>query len=163
MAKQQKLPHICQAVCDVNSTGVNLQLTRGFAFEKFSPIERLVGNFQFHAQNNKIERRAHHNERSLTPSDGTITKHTHLWPVLGRRHVVTTKQCKIFSDFSGSRRMAKVKSKFVKVLLKSIVTNHEVILVKFRALDNLEVLRYDPWLQAPSIYREVKKISSYKR
>lgn len=59
--------------------------------------------------------------------------------------------------------MAKVKSKFVKVLLKSIVTNHEVILVKFRALDNLEVLRYDPWLQAPSIYREVKKISSYKR
>lgn len=59
--------------------------------------------------------------------------------------------------------MAKVKSKFVKVLIQSIVTKHEAVIVKFRALDSIEVLRYDPWLQAPCIYKEVKKISSYKR
>lgn len=59
--------------------------------------------------------------------------------------------------------MAKVKSKFVKVLLESIVTKHQVILVKLRALDSIEVLRYDPMLQAPCLYREVKKISSYSR
>lgn len=59
--------------------------------------------------------------------------------------------------------MAKAKSKFVKVLVQSIVTNHQVILVKFRTLDPIEVLRWDPLLQSPSIYREIKKISSYKR
>ena len=58
--------------------------------------------------------------------------------------------------------MAKARSKFVKVLLESIVTKHQVILVKLRTLEPLEVLRYDPQLQAPSLYREVKKISSYK-
>lgn len=59
--------------------------------------------------------------------------------------------------------MAKAKSKFIKVLLESVVTKHQVILVKLRALESLEVLRYDPMLQAPCLYREVKKISSYKR
>lgn len=59
--------------------------------------------------------------------------------------------------------MAKIKSKFVKVLCESIVTKHQVILVKLRALEPIEVMRYDPMLQAPSIYREVKKISSYSR
>lgn len=57
--------------------------------------------------------------------------------------------------------MAKVKSKHVKVLLESIVTKHQIILVKLRALETLKVLRYDPLLQAPCIYKEVKKISSY--
>lgn len=59
--------------------------------------------------------------------------------------------------------MAKAKSKFVKVLLESIVTRHQCIHIKLRTLDPLEVLRYDPMLQAPSLYREVKKISSHKR
>ena len=59
--------------------------------------------------------------------------------------------------------MAKAKSKFIKVLVESIVTKHQLILIKLRTLEPLEVLRYDPMLQAPSIYREVKKISSHKR
>lgn len=59
--------------------------------------------------------------------------------------------------------MAKAKSKFIKVLVESIVTKHQVILIKPRLLEPLEVLRYDPLLQAPSIYRETKKIGSHKR
>lgn len=59
--------------------------------------------------------------------------------------------------------MAKAKSKFVKVLIESIVTRHKAILIRARALEPIEVLRYDPLLQAPSIYKEVKKISSHKR
>ena len=59
--------------------------------------------------------------------------------------------------------MAKAKSKFIKVLVESIVTKHQLILIKLRTLEPLEVLRYDPMLQAPSISREVKKISSHKR
>jgi hypothetical protein len=59
--------------------------------------------------------------------------------------------------------MAKAKSKFIKVLVESIVTRHSIILIKPRVSEPLEVLRYDPLLQAPCIYREVKKISSHKR
>lgn len=59
--------------------------------------------------------------------------------------------------------MARARSKFIKVLLESIVTKHQVILLKLRTLDNLEVFRYDPLLQAPSLYREVKKIGSHSR
>lgn len=58
--------------------------------------------------------------------------------------------------------MAKAKSKFIKVLLESIVTQHQVILVRLRTLEPLEVLRYDPKLQAPCLYREKEKIGSYK-
>lgn len=59
--------------------------------------------------------------------------------------------------------MAKAKSKFVKVLCQSIVTGHKHINIKLRTLDKLEILRYDPWLQAPCIYRETEKIGSHKR
>lgn len=58
--------------------------------------------------------------------------------------------------------MARVKSKLVIVLLESIVTKHQITLVKLRSLESLEVLRYDPMLQAPCIYKEVKKLASYK-
>jgi len=59
--------------------------------------------------------------------------------------------------------MAKAKSKFVKVLLESIVTKHEVILIRLRTADPLQVLRYDPQLQAPCLYKEVKKVSSHSK
>lgn len=55
------------------------------------------------------------------------------------------------------------KSKFVKVLCESIVTQHQVVLIKLRTLDPITVLRYDPLLQKPSIYKEVKKVSSHTR
>lgn len=59
--------------------------------------------------------------------------------------------------------MAKAKSKFIKVLVESIVTKHQAILIRARTIEPLEVLRYDPMLQGPCIYRETKKISSHKR
>lgn len=59
--------------------------------------------------------------------------------------------------------MVKAKSKFVKVLLESIVTKHPVVLLRLRTTENLEVLRYDPWLQGPCLYREKKKIGSHTR
>lgn len=59
--------------------------------------------------------------------------------------------------------MARAKSKLVIVLLESIVTGHKVILCKPRLVDKLEVLRYDPMLQGPCLYREIEKVASYKR
>lgn len=59
--------------------------------------------------------------------------------------------------------MAKVKSSLVKVLLESIVTQHQIVLVRLRNLEPLKVLRYDPMLQAPCIYKEIKKLSSYNK
>jgi len=60
-------------------------------------------------------------------------------------------------------KMAVTRSKFVKVIVESIVTKHRVIFIKLRTLEPLEVLRYDPLLQAPCIYKEVEKIGSHKR
>ena len=59
--------------------------------------------------------------------------------------------------------MARAKSKFIKVLIESIVSGHKVIHIRSRAIDPIEVLRFDPKLQAPCIYREVEKIGSHKR
>lgn len=53
------------------------------------------------------------------------------------------------------------KSKFIKVLCQSIVTKHKVVLIRPRILEAIKVLRYDPRLQKPCIYKEVKKLSSY--
>lgn len=58
--------------------------------------------------------------------------------------------------------MAVPKSKFIKVICESIVTNHRIVLIRLRELEALEILRWDPKLQSPCIYKEIEKIGSHK-
>lgn len=54
----------------------------------------------------------------------------------------------------------KAKSKDVMVLMESIVSGHQFNLIRERLADKLEVVRFDPYIQRMSIYRERKKIRS---
>lgn len=54
----------------------------------------------------------------------------------------------------------KAKSKDVMVLMESIVSGHQFNLIRERLADKLEVVRFDPYIQRMSIYRERKKLRS---
>lgn len=58
--------------------------------------------------------------------------------------------------------MAKAKSKFILVLLESIVSKHKFVQLRARLDDKLELWRFDPYIQKYSIYKEVKKVKSIK-
>lgn len=58
--------------------------------------------------------------------------------------------------------MAKVKSKFVLVLLESIVSKHKFVQKRARVDDKLELWKFDPYVQKYSIYKEIKKVKSIK-
>ncbi|XP_076359914.1 mitochondrial ribosomal protein L33 [Tachypleus tridentatus] len=56
--------------------------------------------------------------------------------------------------------MGKAKSKFIMVLMRSIVSGHHIVTTRPRLADKLEFIKYDPYIQKKSLYREVKKIRS---
>ncbi|XP_026752687.1 39S ribosomal protein L33, mitochondrial [Galleria mellonella] len=56
----------------------------------------------------------------------------------------------------------KAKSKLIMVLMESAVSGHKFVTIRERLADKLEILRYDPYIQEESLYRERKKIRSIK-
>lgn len=58
--------------------------------------------------------------------------------------------------------MAKAKSKFILVLLESIVSKHKVVQKRARLDDKIELWKFDPYIQRFSIYKEIKKVKSLK-
>ncbi|XP_039756945.1 39S ribosomal protein L33, mitochondrial [Pararge aegeria] len=58
--------------------------------------------------------------------------------------------------------LKKAKSKNIMVMMESIVTGHKFNTVRERLADKLELIRFDPFIQRESIYKEKKKIRSIK-
>ncbi|CAN8022349.1 unnamed protein product [Ixodes persulcatus] len=58
--------------------------------------------------------------------------------------------------------MAKAKSKFILVLLESLVSKHKVVLKRARLDEKTEKWMFDPYIQSFSIYKEIKKLKSLK-
>ncbi|KAM3958792.1 mitochondrial ribosomal protein L33 [Aphomia sociella] len=56
----------------------------------------------------------------------------------------------------------KAKSKMIMVLMESAVSGHKFLAIRERLADKLELLRFDPYIQHESLYRERKKIRSLK-
>ncbi|EDX01219.1 39S ribosomal protein L33, mitochondrial [Drosophila yakuba] len=54
----------------------------------------------------------------------------------------------------------KVKSKRIMVVLESVVSGHQYNAFRDRLADKLEIIRFDPYIQQDSLYRERKKIRS---
>ncbi|KAI2795845.1 hypothetical protein BLOT_016403 [Blomia tropicalis] len=50
------------------------------------------------------------------------------------------------------------KSKFLFVLLKSMVSGHKVIAIRPRIKEEVQMLRFDPFVEQYVVYKEVKKI-----
>lgn len=57
---------------------------------------------------------------------------------------------------------AKAKSKNVLVMCESLASGHRVNLLRERNADKMEFIRYDPWINEESLYKEVKKLKSVK-
>ncbi|XP_045774187.1 39S ribosomal protein L33, mitochondrial [Maniola jurtina] len=58
--------------------------------------------------------------------------------------------------------LKKAKSKNIMVMMESIVSGHRFNTVRERLADKLELIRFDPFIQRESIYKEKKKIRSIK-
>ncbi|XP_063228857.1 large ribosomal subunit protein bL33m [Bacillus rossius redtenbacheri] len=58
--------------------------------------------------------------------------------------------------------LKKVKSKNIMVLMESMVSGHHRIMIRERLGDKLECIRFDPYVQLMSVYKERKKIRSLK-
>ncbi|XP_037935994.1 39S ribosomal protein L33, mitochondrial [Teleopsis dalmanni] len=56
--------------------------------------------------------------------------------------------------------LKKVKSKRVMVLMESVVSNHQFTAMRDRLADKLELIRFDPYIQQESLYRERRRIRS---
>ncbi|KAH8237470.1 hypothetical protein KR038_005972 [Drosophila bunnanda] len=56
--------------------------------------------------------------------------------------------------------LKKVKSKRIMVVLESAVSGHQFNAFRDRLADKLEIIRFDPYIQKESLYRERKKIRS---
>ncbi|XP_016980169.1 39S ribosomal protein L33, mitochondrial [Drosophila rhopaloa] len=54
----------------------------------------------------------------------------------------------------------KVKSKRIMVLLESVVSGHQYNAFRDRLAEKLEIIRFDPYIQQESLYRERKRIRS---
>ncbi|XP_017133330.1 39S ribosomal protein L33, mitochondrial [Drosophila gunungcola] len=54
----------------------------------------------------------------------------------------------------------KVKSKRIMVVLESVVSGHQYNAFRDRLAEKLEIIRFDPYIQQESLYRERKKIRS---
>ncbi|EDV91994.1 39S ribosomal protein L33, mitochondrial [Drosophila grimshawi] len=54
----------------------------------------------------------------------------------------------------------KVKSKRIMVVLESVVSGHKFNAFRERLAEKLEVIRFDPYIQQDSLYRERKRIRS---
>ncbi|KAI5642882.1 hypothetical protein NE865_05180 [Phthorimaea operculella] len=58
--------------------------------------------------------------------------------------------------------LKKAKSKYIMVLMESVVSGHKWIGLRERLADKLEIIRFDPYIQQESLYKERKKIRSIK-
>ncbi|XP_018318575.1 39S ribosomal protein L33, mitochondrial-like [Agrilus planipennis] len=58
--------------------------------------------------------------------------------------------------------LKRVKSKRIMVQMESVVSGHRYIAIRDRLAEKLEVIKFDPFLQTESLYREKKKIRSMK-
>jgi large subunit ribosomal protein L33 len=59
--------------------------------------------------------------------------------------------------------MAKIKGKFILVLLESLSgSGHQFAWKRLRLADKLEMYRFDPWVRDWVIYREKKKLKTLK-
>jgi len=56
--------------------------------------------------------------------------------------------------------LKKAKSKNIMVQMVSAVTGHRCNMIRERLGDKAEIIKYDPWLRMPSVYREKKKVRS---
>ncbi|XP_076257551.1 mitochondrial ribosomal protein L33 [Rhynchophorus ferrugineus] len=56
--------------------------------------------------------------------------------------------------------LKRVKSKEIMVQMESLVSGHTFNKIRARLGDKLELVRFDPWIQKESVYREKKKIRS---
>ncbi|TMW48160.1 hypothetical protein DOY81_006760 [Sarcophaga bullata] len=56
--------------------------------------------------------------------------------------------------------LKKVKSKRIMVVVESVVSGHKFNTVRERLADKIEVVRFDPYIQRDSVYRERKRIRS---
>ncbi|KAH8387893.1 hypothetical protein KR093_010205 [Drosophila rubida] len=54
----------------------------------------------------------------------------------------------------------KVKSKRIMVLMESVVSGHQFNTFRERLADKIELIRFDPYIQKESLYRERKRIRS---
>ncbi|XP_068628011.1 large ribosomal subunit protein bL33m [Battus philenor] len=58
--------------------------------------------------------------------------------------------------------LKKTKSKFIMVVMESAVSGHKFNAIRERLADKLELIRFDPYIQHESLYKERKKIRSLK-
>ncbi|XP_035795229.1 39S ribosomal protein L33, mitochondrial [Anopheles albimanus] len=56
--------------------------------------------------------------------------------------------------------LKKAKSKNILVLMESAVSGHQFTAIRERLADKLELLRFDPYIQKTSLYRERKRVRS---
>ncbi|XP_017779787.1 PREDICTED: 39S ribosomal protein L33, mitochondrial [Nicrophorus vespilloides] len=58
--------------------------------------------------------------------------------------------------------LKKVKSKHIMVQMESLVSGHKFNKIRERLADKLELVRFDPFIQQDSVYREKKRVRSMK-
>ncbi|XP_076248497.1 mitochondrial ribosomal protein L33 isoform X2 [Calliopsis andreniformis] len=56
--------------------------------------------------------------------------------------------------------LKKAKSKCVLVFIKSAASDHQYVMCRQRLADKLEMVKWDPFVQAMVLYKEAKKIKS---
>ncbi|XP_058061282.1 large ribosomal subunit protein bL33m [Anopheles bellator] len=56
--------------------------------------------------------------------------------------------------------LKKAKSKNVLVLMESAVSGHQFTTIRERLAEKVEMLRFDPFIQKTSLYRERKRLRS---
>ncbi|XP_055642788.1 39S ribosomal protein L33, mitochondrial [Toxorhynchites rutilus septentrionalis] len=56
--------------------------------------------------------------------------------------------------------LKKVKSKNILVLMESAVSGHQFTWIRERLADKIEMIRFDPYIQRNSLYRERRRVRS---
>ncbi|XP_055606421.1 39S ribosomal protein L33, mitochondrial [Uranotaenia lowii] len=56
--------------------------------------------------------------------------------------------------------LKKAKSKNILVLMESAVSGHQFTQIRERLADKLELIRFDPYIQRFSLYRERRRVRS---
>ncbi|KAK4881371.1 hypothetical protein RN001_004690 [Aquatica leii] len=58
--------------------------------------------------------------------------------------------------------LKRVKSKLIMVEMESLVSGHKFNQVRERLGEKLEMIKFDPFIQKDSVYREKRKVKSVK-
>ncbi|XP_019876382.1 39S ribosomal protein L33, mitochondrial [Aethina tumida] len=56
--------------------------------------------------------------------------------------------------------LKRVKSKNIMVQMESVVSGHTFNTIRERLADKLEMIRFDPYIQMESLYKEKKRVRS---